>query len=341
MISESRALWLPKDAGFSNEYEDAYDVNERRGIAAVADGVASAIFSRKWAQLLTRAIVQNPPDMHENSASFKEWLTDLRSAWADSIDMTGLKWHERQKLQQVGGAYCTLIWLELFPAKDAQRQDDQEERLDFQSFALGDCCLFHVRNRQILANFPMENPEAFRLDPLTVCSVDRNRDHLLTFKTLTGTCRQGDMIALVSDALAEWYIKQIEGEQLILWDEFWEMNQEQFLERVTFLREDHQMRYDDTTLLLLKIGPTVEGNEVDPFAEPEAGEVTVVTAMNGVVAEGKDESDAVVHTSGEPDERNSIVETPREPADLSDVLDTMITDRQDTDAESQQLDSNN
>ena len=102
MISEARTLWLPKDIGFINEYEDAYAVDAERGLAAVADGVSSAIFSRQWAQILTSGLIESPPDM-TNGASFSEWLAGLRAAWDDSIDMASLNWREKQKLQLVGG----------------------------------------------------------------------------------------------------------------------------------------------------------------------------------------------------------------------------------------------
>ena len=50
MRFESKTFWLSKDADFPDEYQDAFAVDAERGVAAIADGVASAIFSARWAR---------------------------------------------------------------------------------------------------------------------------------------------------------------------------------------------------------------------------------------------------------------------------------------------------
>ena len=73
MRTESRVFWMPKDIGYEGDYEDAFALDEPRGVAAVADGVSSAIFSRQWADILTRAVIAGPPDVSDES--FWPWLS--------------------------------------------------------------------------------------------------------------------------------------------------------------------------------------------------------------------------------------------------------------------------
>ena len=55
MLFEHRAFWLPKDVQNAQAYEDAFDVDCVRGLAAVCDGVSSTIFAGRWAAILAKA----------------------------------------------------------------------------------------------------------------------------------------------------------------------------------------------------------------------------------------------------------------------------------------------
>ena len=55
MFFEHKAFWLPKDIEHPDEYQDAFAVDEVRGIAAIADGVSSSLFAASWARLLVNA----------------------------------------------------------------------------------------------------------------------------------------------------------------------------------------------------------------------------------------------------------------------------------------------
>jgi hypothetical protein len=264
MLFHSRTFWLPKDAEHPGEYEDAFAVDEGRGRVAIADGVSSAIFSRQWADLLTRAVVESPPDLADGEA-FQQWLRELRKQWALSIDVTSLKWNQRAKLET--GAFSTLLWIEFDPV-------NEEGETGFRSFALGDCCLFHVRDGQVLATFPIEQVEEFGLDPLAVGSINKGRDHVLEFQFLEGACREGDLIVLCTDALALWASKQSLAERPVDWPACWHVSPREWAERIESVRRGGAMRYDDTTLVLLWIGAEAPEPEylsrIEPPPETEA-----------------------------------------------------------------------
>jgi hypothetical protein len=269
MLFDSRTMHTSKDQEFPGDYEDAFQVDGDQGLVAIADGVSSAIFSRQWADLLTRGVISSPPDLYAES-SFKEWLVSLRQEWLAEIDIHHLPWNQRQKLQQVGGAYSTLLWLELYAVEDESQADQETFRM--RCFAVGDCSLFHVRDNEILRTFPLSTAAEFDADPVSICSVDHNRDHHLEFTSLDDYCLAGDLLVLCTDAIGKWAMARVEAGDPPDWNAYWDMPHEVWLEEIIGLRTDRAMRYDDTTLVLLRIG-VVESAE--PGGEEMDGGATL------------------------------------------------------------------
>jgi hypothetical protein len=238
----SRVFWLPKDLGYAEEYEDACAVNLDRGRAAIADGVSSAIFSGAWARILTSAVIAAPPDVTD--PSFWDWLAHRRREWSEAIDPLSLTFFQRGKMQQVGGAFATLLWLEW------QLED---ESASWKCTALGDGGLLHVRNGQLLEAFPIAAADELNADPLTVASIARSGDQHLEFRSANGSMQPGDWLVLTTDALLGWALKRYEAGLPPDWDEIWEMNDEEFTERVQSWRDGREARVDDTTLVMLNV----------------------------------------------------------------------------------------
>ena len=74
-----KGYWFPKDEGSEQAYEDGYETDHATGRIAIADGVSSTIFSRSWANLLTRAATACPPDINDLSA-VETWLAKLKKS---------------------------------------------------------------------------------------------------------------------------------------------------------------------------------------------------------------------------------------------------------------------
>src|SRR4051812_37761324 len=119
MLFQTRVNWCAKDLASQREYEDAFFEDADWGRLAVSDGVASGVFSRSWAQLLSEAAVRTPPDPNDSEA-VKAWLKKPRDKWFGQIDFNTLPWNVKGKFQQAGGGYATLLWVELSPAQDDQ-----------------------------------------------------------------------------------------------------------------------------------------------------------------------------------------------------------------------------
>lgn len=263
MRFECRVFKLAKDPEHPEENQDACGFDAERGIAAIADGVASGIFSRQWARILTEAIVAEPPDP-ANQEAFAGWLAERREAWNAEIDVENLAWFQKPKLRE--GAFSTLLWVEISAIDPNDRQPQDPWRL--RVFAVGDSCLFHESGRKLLRTFPVEKAEELEADPVVVGSIDLNRDGLVEFQSFEALCRPGDLLVLSTDAVAEWALRQVDAGSAPEWEQYWSKTNEAWQEEVTSLRSDRQMRYDDATLLLLRVSDGVTAPEPPAEATP-------------------------------------------------------------------------
>lgn len=271
---DAREFHTSKDMEFPHDYEDAFCFDAHRGLATVADGVSSAIFSRQWADLLTRSVIHMPPDLYTEGV-FQEWLAARRAEWLEQIDLHNLPWNQRQKLQMVGGAFSTLLWLELYPwqyDEGEEPPEDEPRRFRMRTFSVGDCSLFQVRDGQIIRAFPLETAAEFDEDPISICSVNLNRDHQLAFQAIDDDCLEGDLLVLCSDAIGKWAMTRMEDENPPDWESYWDKPFDDWIDEIVSLRQAKLMRYDDTTLLLLRVGAEPSELEVEDEFPSETAE---------------------------------------------------------------------
>jgi hypothetical protein len=256
MRLDFRVFSLAKDHERPEENQDAWAIDPRRGIAAVADGVSSAIFSRYWATILTEAVIVQPPEP-DDAEGFRAWLAQQRDVWANRIDLSRLAWYQKAKIKD--GAFSTLLWICLHPSDDG---DPAACRI--RGYAVGDCCLFVIRDGALLGSFPVQTAAELEVDPLAVGSLDLKRDDRLVFQPLDDCGREGDMLVLCTDAVAHWAFTLQESGSPVNWEAYWEMPEETWQAEVIAMRDRREMRFDDATLMLLRLcadGDGVEGGE--------------------------------------------------------------------------------
>ena len=214
-VIQSHTWHVARDAAFASEYEDAFHIGLEQGRAAIADGVGSAIFSGRWARILTKRLVESPPDLSQ-SDNWVNWLTEPRRLWLEDIDFPRMPAHQKNKLRQVGGAFCTLCWVEFHSLPDS---DEGVRRCRLQSFALGDSCLLHIRAGRLLKSFPLTKSHEFGLDPDSVCSVATSRDRQQPLATIDLECLEGDVVMLVTDAIGDWMLASVENGNPAPWEQ--------------------------------------------------------------------------------------------------------------------------
>ncbi len=255
MPFETRAFVLAKDPQHPEQFQDAFGLNAAGGIAAVADGVSSALFSRQWAQIVTLSVVADPPNPGQKDF-FTQWLAERRQEWSAQIDTSGLAWFQKAKLPN--GAFSTLLWIRLLPVEEEEAEGFGAYRLH--GFAIGDSCLFHIRGGETVRSFPIERAKELEANPIVLGSVDLNRDDYLEFHELDVQCYVDDVIVLCTDAIADWALRRAEEGNPPNWNDYWSMTEEQWLAEINELRESRAMRYDDATLVLLRV--LAEGTRV-------------------------------------------------------------------------------
>jgi hypothetical protein len=214
-------LVAPKHGSTEGECEDAVCVLPVRSYdelvngpvtASVCDGATESVLAKDWARLLAAESARwameraefftSGPAYEEFAAAAVErwdpWLEDYTRGRAE--EGRPLKWYEQAKL--VEGAYATMLAVRIAPGPGSPT-----ETWPWQAAALGDSCLFHIRDDKLLRSFPVERAEEFGTVPDLFSS--RNRDTgLIAARTrfAAGVCEPGDRLLLMSDALSAWYL---------------------------------------------------------------------------------------------------------------------------------------
>ncbi|CAN5242549.1 hypothetical protein BH10CYA1_BH10CYA1_09080 [soil metagenome] len=187
--------YFPGDLHSQQLYEINHDQTDVFR-ASVSDGATDSIFSKLWAQLLAFGYGAG------------KWASDItaesimeeQGAWLDFLGKQQLPWYAEEKAEL--GAFAAMVGLTLF--------DDTKQ---WTAMALGDCCIFHIRNGECVRSFPISESAAFSNFPLLLCSVADRNSNVFDSKQviLDGTWQTGDQFVLMSDTVACWFISQIEN----------------------------------------------------------------------------------------------------------------------------------
>lgn len=237
---DSRIFSISKDDPDAGVSQDAYAVDPAAGRAAIADGASSAIFSGSWARILVSAMTSDPPD----AGSLHRWLAPRRLEWRQSLDLDSMKWYQKEKLSE--GAFATVLWIQWEPSRL------HDNTLTLRAHAVGDCCLL-LPARFEPNSFPFTQTDDLQQDPHCLGSVDLGRDHLVECSTLQLECHRGDLLAMCTDALAAWAFRETEAGRCVDWERYWDCEPDAWRAEIRQLREQGEIRRDDTTLLLLRL----------------------------------------------------------------------------------------
>jgi len=293
MMMFVQVFWLPKEGNTIEEYEDAlaYSISERR--FAVADGATESSFAERWAQSLVRGFVfgEVPPWEGEAPAepidkfggsltlpvpidkfrsltlpALKNWLEPLQREWREGIDWKRLPWFAVEKAQ--AGAFASLLGLEFVgcsagasPSHSAgaspslsSSETPATESLRWRAIAIGDSCLFQVRNDALFRAFPLDRAEQFGNRPLLLSSNPVNNQRVWDEVQFDeGDCQIDDIFFLVTDALAHWFLVQHEAGAKP-WATLCDLNtQEDFDSLIVHLRQERLIRNDDVTLIIIHL----------------------------------------------------------------------------------------
>ncbi|WP_327400737.1 hypothetical protein OG194_11265 [Streptomyces sp. NBC_01288] len=211
-------LLTPKTGSTEAECEDAahvvpsvpFDELVTSPLAVgMSDGATESVLAKDWAHMLARSAAQNAwenEQVFRDGPSFESFTQTTVSCWepwletytaARAAQGNPLKWYEQTKL--TAGASATLLMLRMDPISGGNWR--------WLCAALGDSCLFHIRDGKVLRSFPVENADEFGVTPNLFNSLNRDSS-LLAARTLfaEGSCEAGDRLLLMTDALAHWFL---------------------------------------------------------------------------------------------------------------------------------------
>lgn len=244
----AKPFWTSKSGYSDTEYEDAFypqtvmDAKASQARFAIADGATETSFSRVWAKLLVSAVGRG----HLDPEHIEPTLTRLRSCWKKLVCKKDLPWYAEEKARL--GAFSSILGLSLSEDQSGKR---------WRSFAVGDSCLFHMRQERLLLGFPIEKSSVFSSRPRLVSSVpEKDSAPLPSFLTMSGEWEFGDNFFMMSDALACWFLQSYE-----FGNTPWELlrnmgclgTPDAFQSLVADLRKEMLIKNDDVTLITVSI----------------------------------------------------------------------------------------
>lgn len=186
------AYWTQKLGNSAEEYEDAFwfNCNPDGCKIALSDGVTEGSFSDKWAQMLTKEFVANPPSHFLRQQEFVAWSKKLGKKWYREVKVIpDLPWWTMDSISEGTGA--TFLGVSVEPSGWLQ------------AISLGDAVLFIINpEKGHFFSWPMKHSEDFGDEPYLM-RTKVSRSVQKGFKTLKGIkITSEDLIIAATDALA-------------------------------------------------------------------------------------------------------------------------------------------
>ncbi|MFJ4102261.1 protein phosphatase 2C domain-containing protein [Amycolatopsis japonica] len=177
---------VPKHGRGESENEDSVTANEREGRFAISDGASTAARPEVWSRLLTEAYSTESLDPFNQAVQ-----RELRRRWQQEVNRPDLPWFAQAKLAQ--GSAATFIGLQVFES-------------GFDVAAIGDSCLLHLRDAEILLSAPLSNAEEFSRFPVLVRTLDETTPTQEIWAG-GGQHQAGDVFLLATDAIAKYLLQ--------------------------------------------------------------------------------------------------------------------------------------
>jgi hypothetical protein len=237
------ALRVPRRGHAAEECQDAVAGDAPRGRFAVADGASESADAGQWARLLVEDFVASPA----RHLAWASWLPQLQARWADAAAALpgdgALPWYLEERARE--GAFATFLGV-------------QVEDSVWHAQAVGDSCLFQLRGGALLRAFPLQRGDEFGSTPWLIGSRPPGAEVAGRHgQRAEGEWQAGDRLWLMTDALAQWFLRQAE-EGGRPWDILGQVlaegaPQEAFAAWVGGLRALGQLRNDDVTLAAVSL----------------------------------------------------------------------------------------
>jgi hypothetical protein len=281
---EFRALWMPKRGNDEREWEDGFAADAAGGIVAVADGASDGIFSKLWVDMLLDSFVRQPVAL-DDPAAVEPWIQERRRQWFEAIRYPEQRWSIQLKIDRSCGA-STFLALRLEPAPPGG--DPPDEAIGWTAWVVGDICLFHIRDGELVASFPIAASADFNTTPqLYQSKAMRPTPRAVVTR---GELRSGDLLVFATDATAQRLLAEVESGTPPDWGRFWDLDQETWRREIEAIRDQNAMVNDDCTLVVLRAPSRVA---IEPIATgPDPGAPAETVGMDTGIEDSPSELDS-------------------------------------------------
>ncbi len=247
----SRTYHVPKAGTSERDYEDAaypawpHDSRNGKFRCAIADGATESSFAREWARRLVRHFGVGTLTF----PTFHEVIPKLQERWQRQVARRPLPWFAEEAASR--GAFAAFLGMSM------RRTCNENNPMEWCAIALGDACLFLVREDRLHKAFPLDSSGAFNSRPYLL-STQRNRwpSEYAAMRKARGTWHLDDDFYLTTDALAQWFLTEYEAGRKpwsVLRDLDTDGEPRSFREIIDSLRLEKKIRNDDTTLVRVNV----------------------------------------------------------------------------------------
>ena len=262
---EARALWAPKRGNTEAQWEDGYAFDPAAGVVAVADGAGDGIFSKLWADLLLESYLARPVAL-DNPDAIGPWINERRIAWATKVDYPRQRWSVQLRLDQTCGA-ATFLGIAIGPAPEGE-----DGSTPWEAGAVGDVCLFHIREGRLVESFPVTRAAEFGSTPRLFQS--KSLRQMPVGVVHRGGLLPGDRLVVATDATAQALLTEVEAGTPPDWGRFWDLDQETWRSEIETLRDRGAIVNDDCTLVVVRLPGDVTLSSPKVVEAEEAADVT-------------------------------------------------------------------
>ncbi len=253
-----KILRTPKDGNSEDEYEDAFqptmdgEYDAQKFFAAMADGASEGFLSGQWADILVREYCSD----QSNKRDLASFLAETEAKWKEFLgayikerekENRPIQWYEEPGLEN--GAFSTLIGLSIF---DGPYRGEKT----WSAAAIGDTCLFQIRQTDLICCFPMQIAESFNTWPALISSNPIHNSNVIEKSiSMGGSWEDGDQFFLMSDAISAWFLREheINHQPTLLMQKLLLKSNAEFADWISELREKNEIRNDDVTFMSLSV----------------------------------------------------------------------------------------
>lgn len=245
---------VPKSGNSEEENEDHFHpANDcfkgDEYTVAIADGASEGMFSSVWSKILVELyvsdynLIKTPKSYFlEAKKRFDKWKSEYIASREEA--KFPLYWFEELGFSK--GAFSTLLGVSFH---------DRDLAI-WESHAIGDSCIFQIRDDKVYETFPLGHSSTFNNQPMLFSNKSEYNIEVFSQTAYKyGEWLSGDNFFLMTDALAHWFLLEYESNNKP-WHsimDFQNRNEDVFQDWIDCLRSNKKIRNDDTTLAMIRI----------------------------------------------------------------------------------------